>query len=268
MLNTYTKTSQLPNIDRSLISNDLFSVAEYIVGEGYSAKKISYNNILSAITYSITSNNFSLSNLNDIDITGITNGQTIIWNNGTFIPGNIGGGGSSSIIFHDINSATHSNWKANGSLLNGQVLSYNTTGTAGWQNTALSTLFNSFVSNSSTTMFKDQRQPVKYVSSNYTCPATESGTTYRVTTNDLTIKLPTDNGTNSLTGVCFTFCKVIGNTGVATITISGAGYIADSIAGGTIKNNTSSETYANITLQNVNLNSWIVTSAHGSWVTA
>jgi hypothetical protein len=66
-------------------------------------------------------------------------------------------------------------------------------------------------------------------------------------------------------GAWFRFVK----QGAGRVTISGADSdtIADSSAGGTIYDDVSDETWATLTLQLVSGTQWVITGAHGSWIT-
>ena len=113
------------------------------------------------------------------------------------------------------------------------------------------------------------RRNMKSVTSNYNITSSEiAGTVFRVDANNVKFNL----NNNIPSGYYFTFCKSYGNISTTSTFISAVGSYAcvniiDEITATMFFNNQILETYANITLLNVDQinNRWIVIGAHGTW---
>ena len=109
----------------------------------------------------------------------------------------------------------------------------------------------------------DIKRTVIAKSDDYSVTLTDSSRTFVMTAVGKTISLPSVAAADI--GTWYTFVK--DNAGTLTIDAADSDTIADSGAGDTIYDSEASETYATITLQLIGETKWVITGAHGTWIT-
>lgn len=240
---TFKRINELDTATTLDADNDVMAIAQFDSGT-YVSRKVTLNQMAAELKGSA-----SLSGLSDVSIGGIVDGQTIKYSNGTWVAGTL----SDDVVgAHTLEDTTvHTNMTV-GTPVNGNILKYNGS-TSKWEYyspTASSTKRYSGV----VTMTVGAHS-VDYTKAGYIHVATAS----------TSATLPTS--ANTTAGDVFVFAKNNSYSGNLQITAPAGVKIADSSTAGYIKNTTTAETFANITLVAINSTNWIVLDGHGTWVT-